>query len=155
MGIVIRKPRTQKSTSPSGGSYQWVKLTWNLPADGLCQINEIKVNDSSPQSVYASSQYDASTFKTANAIDADTGTTWSSASGNEGDPVWIAVKMSTSQAVAKYAYYPRTNNVTLAPSGFSLYGSNDSTNGSDGTWTLIASGLTRSDNTVRWHEWTL
>ena len=156
MGMINRIPRHSSYPTSGGaswGTFQWIKLVWSLPSAGLCQLSEIEVNGATPPNIYASSQYDSGEFATANLIDGNTGTKWSSAAGSEGDPVWIAVKMTAAQTITEYAYYPRANNVVLAPSGFALYGSNDSTNGADGAWTLIATGLEREDNEERRHEW--
>ena len=148
MGVVIRKPRFRAVAGDE--AYQWFKM-YNVDSSNLTvHIVEVKINDLPPSSAFSSAP--RSGYPASNAID---GSLTSFFITDENVGCWLAVKMGSPVSLEKLSLYPRTGNVMrLWEYGFNLSGSNDSTNGSDGTWTLIASGLTRSDDAVRWHEWT-
>lgn len=148
MGVICRKPRFRAVTGDE--SYQWFKM-YNVDSSNInVHITEVKINDLTPSSAFSSAP--RSGYSASKAID---GSLTSFFITDEYVGCWLAVKMGSPVSLEKLSLYPRTGNVIrLWEYGFNLSGSNNSTNGADGTWTLIASGLTRSDDTVRWHEWT-
>jgi hypothetical protein len=151
VGVVIRKPR-----HISGVSYQWFKIVGpaqDYADTGLIQVTEIKINETSPTAAAAAASYSLD-YVVGNVIDGNTTTAWCTPLLEQGAPVWLAVEMSETMTIAKLSLRPRPSLGSRLFDDFAVYGSNDSTNGSNGTWTLIASGLTRSDNDDRWHEWT-
>ncbi len=154
MGIVIRKPR-HRAAIVAGVNYKWFKIVGARQIhDGSYVINltGIKINEMSPTLAYAESQYSGS-YPASNAIDNNTTTAWVSSQAALPTDTWLAVNMSAATTCIKLSLYPYGPLPTTLFTYFDFYGSNDSTNGADGTWKLIASGLTRSDNTARWHEW--
>ena len=154
MGVICRKPRFR--AGGVGGGYQWFKIVGATQNNGsgiyAIDVAEIRINDILPSQAFAGST--TSPYSAAKAIDDNVSTYWISGQGSSPDTTWLAVKMTGMTLLSKIKMYPATPYPHLFFNNFALYGSNDSTNGSDGTWTLIASGLTRSDDDVRWHEWT-
>lgn len=77
---------------------------------------------------YSDSDYN-STYTAPKAFDDNSSTRWSSASSDL--PHWIAVDLGAKKVVVRLAFTPYSGQCK----DFKLQGSNDSTNGSDGSWT--------------------
>lgn len=91
-------------------------------------------------------------YPLSNVLDGDLSTFWSTV--DAGRPVsltWIAFKFVNPVAINDIKIYPRSGLEYLLFKDFSVYGSIDSSNGADGTWTLLGSGFNTS-NSLEWNE---
>lgn len=83
---------------------------------------------------FASSEFGAG--ETANAFDGSTGSSWSA--GTDVLPAWLGYDLGVGNAaiVTSYKVFDSSGN-TRNPTNWQFQGSNDSTNGSDGTWDTL------------------
>jgi len=80
------------------------------------------------------------------ACDNDTGTLWST-TGIGAFPHWWAYIGSVGKMIRQVRYY---NYLDMGIKDYIIKGSNDSTNGADGTWTTITSGTFANTNPEGW-----
>jgi len=101
---------------------------------------------------YAESELNAS-YAPSYAFDGTYGTDagWSSTSAASGTNSWIAYKFSVAKTICRVRIYPREAYPQLSPKNFEILGSNNSTNGIDGSWTSLATGL----NTAAVSQWNI
>lgn len=126
------------------GAKQWLSSTYCI---SLCEIellNASMVKVSTGGSVFAESQYDSSTYAYTNAFDGNTSTSWASAvSSTAGVQTWIAYYKAAGMDVEYLRMFTRPGSYIVTRFvDATVYGSNDSTNGSNGTWDLLVSGIT-------------
>ena len=88
---------------------------------------------------YASSSYNSSNLP-GNAFNDDLSTGWHSL--NSANNEWIAVDLGAGNTCVfdALSFIPTSYNGNAHVKDFTIYGSNDSTNGSDGSWTQIGTG---------------
>ena len=86
-------------------------------------------------------------------VDGNTGTVWSTTNTVSAQTGWIAYKLYSPRIITQLKLYP-SGTPSLNFKNFAVYGSSDSTNGNDGTWTLITSGLTTA-NTAQWYTFNI
>ena len=84
---------------------------------------------------YSVSEFDSSVQHDGLAFDNSTSTFWQSAreTAHTG-PWWLAYKMPVAKQIKSYSITPRSGDYNRGPKDFKLQGSNDTTNGSNGTW---------------------
>ena len=97
---------------------------------------------------YAESQYSAD-YSASKAMDGSAATSWCTTQKSSAVTIWFAVKLSTAKAVCRVKILGRTDYPELNWKNFKIQGSNDSTNGADGTWTDLSTGLNTSA-TAQW-----
>jgi len=157
MGVICRKPRHRAVVA---GGYQWFRVKgakqFYSGSNFYLFVQEMKINDAMPTAANASGYF--SSFVPSNVFDNifDKTHAWGD-SGSSASDSWLAVKLSTAAILQKLSIHNCNGdgvNQPLCFDNFDVSGSNDSTDGANGTWTLLASGLTRSDDDYRWHEWT-
>ena len=138
-------------------AYQWYKLYGQVIRDVentgyYLLVAEAKINGIYP--IFAYSPSVTSIYYASHAIDGNAATYWYSIGTASVYNIYLSMKLGVAQALTALALYPQVNRPEHCFTDFDVYGSNDSTTGADGTWTLLTSGLIRTDDTVRWHEWT-
>lgn len=89
----------------------------------------------------------------ANAFDGNGGTIWSSAKGSSATPSWLAYYKAAGMTfdrirlLSRASIYPQ-----LGVRDGTLAVSNDSTNGADGTWLTLLTGINMSNSLGTWTE---
>ena len=134
----------------AGGGYQWMKMVWTNGNQGIIAEIDLKLTSggsdlASSGTAYAVSFYSA-TYTPAKAIDDNTSTFWNSTTG--GGEQWWAVDLGSSQSWDYLTVAYPNQSTTNSPKNFTVLGSNNSTDGSDGDWTSIATGLAPSGFTT-------
>lgn len=76
---------------------------------------------------------------------------WSTSALSSPFQGWIAYKFNTNEKINILRLYPRLDHAPLNFKNFSILGSNNSTNGIDGDWTTLSSGLS-TNNSIEWQE---
>jgi len=113
-------------------------------AGGAC--TRVGVDIASNKTYYASSSYN-STFLPGKAFDKSESTAWNAA--NSADNEWLAVDLGLASAIDTLRFMPHYYQGAMVKD-FTLYGSNNSTNGADGTWTQIYVGT--HENAKTWQS---
>jgi hypothetical protein len=89
---------------------------------------------------YASSTY-GSPYLASAAFDDNITVPWVSGGGTSSTSFWIAYNFTAPKIITKIDIRPRNGFTAASLINFSIEASNNSTNGQDGTWTTITSGL--------------
>lgn len=100
---------------------------------------------------YADS-YLSSTYEPSKAFDNSTSTHWSSVSSTTVQTSWLAYYKSSGMTFDRIRLLSRSSMPELGIRNGVLSVSNDSTNGSDGTWTTLLTGINMSSSVSTWTE---
>lgn len=155
-GVVVEEGTTNLFTSAESQTLS-ASTTKSLTADtytlsmrsGTGSINVIQESADLCAGGTAYSHSDYSGFPASQACDNDTTTAWSSGEQVSAVNVWWAYKVATAKTIQRVKIIGRSGFPELNFKNFKIQGSNDSTNGSDGTWTDLATGLNTS-STIQW-----
>jgi hypothetical protein len=141
-----------QNTFPSSGN---VGIGTSNP-NSLFEISRGEVTDlCEGGTAYSSSDFDQY-YSAQNAFDnkyLDSKDAWATEASSTIIDAWIAYKLTSSLTVNKLRLHPRPTFEHLLFNNFTIQASNNSTNGSDGTWTTLASGL-ETTSLNQWYEFT-
>lgn len=85
-------------------------------------------------------------------FDGDSATFWSSGSKTSAVTTWLCYILATAVPIGKVRLQSRNTVAQLGFRGFTIKGSNNTTDGSDGDWTTLATGQNMSGSTSTWTE---
>jgi len=153
---------------PSQTSYLWYKLSGTgglIGTDYYANLGEIEMKElaqpKAPPSkfsenkciggnAYAQSSYN-SDYTAQYAFDGDTTDAWVSTMGTQTSKFWIAYQFNSLQKIDLVRVFPRLATLSASLSNFSIEGSNNSSDGANGTWVTLSSNL-NIPPAAQWNE---
>ena len=134
---------------------QGVRQFYDSESVFMIQMAEVEVLDVSgvkftPDSAAACSSYSAS-YHPGKLIDGSGGTSWSSSKLSSASVAWCALRFVPSVEAAKVRLLPFAPYFDLGFRNATILGSIDSTDGVDGTWVVLATGVNMA-TTAAWTE---